>query len=157
DFRPETYTTKGYYAKGSIRTNSHTLQVLCFKLRELLSVKYKRLPDDSLSPRLTPTTHGTGDFLSEIRNVLGTKEDVANLWPGIDPQNIKTLTLDAGQAYVVGGYAYLPRIDEQERVPFLQRLTPYSLLLYNNTTGSDANTVFGATNNFKVASNYDSV
>ncbi|KAF9100599.1 hypothetical protein BGX27_000326, partial [Mortierella sp. AM989] len=36
----------------------------------------RRLPDDRLPPRLTSTVHGIGDFLTEIRNVVGTKEDV---------------------------------------------------------------------------------
>ncbi|KAG0345258.1 hypothetical protein BGZ54_005609, partial [Gamsiella multidivaricata] len=47
------------------------------------------------------------DFLTEIRNVVRTKDDVARLWPGVDPKDIKILTLDAGQAFVVGAYAYL--------------------------------------------------
>ncbi|KAG0057380.1 hypothetical protein BGZ83_010839 [Gryganskiella cystojenkinii] len=109
DFQPKNYTRKRYFPRGTIRTNGFNIQVLCFKLRELLSVKYKRLPDDRLPPRLTSTVHGTGDFLTEIRNVLGTKEDVARLWPDVNPQDIKILTLDAGQAYVVGAYAHIPR------------------------------------------------
>ncbi|KAF9972241.1 hypothetical protein BGZ75_001566, partial [Mortierella antarctica] len=108
DFQPETYTRKRYFPQGSIRTNGFNLQVLCFKVRELLSVKYRRLPDDRLPPRLTSTIHGTGDYLTEIRNVVTSKEDVARLWPNVDAQDIKILTLDAGQAYVVGAYAHLP-------------------------------------------------
>ncbi|KAI1280939.1 hypothetical protein EDD11_001411, partial [Mortierella claussenii] len=38
-----------------------------------------------------------------------TEEDVKRLWPEVeDPSKIKILTLDAGQAYVVGAYAHLP-------------------------------------------------
>ncbi|KAF9994883.1 hypothetical protein BGZ80_007662, partial [Entomortierella chlamydospora] len=105
-------------------------------LRGLLTVKYKRLPDDRLPPRLTSTIHGTDNFLTEIRNVLGTKEDVASLWPGIDPQNIETLTLDAGQAYVVGAYAYLPRnlMNEDETPSFKGSLLMAS---YSTTTLQD--------------------
>ncbi|KAF9991581.1 hypothetical protein BGZ79_004256, partial [Entomortierella chlamydospora] len=132
----ETYTTKWYYPKGSIRTNGYTLQVLCFKLRELLSVKYKRLPDDRLPSRSTSIINGTDDFLTEIRNVFGTKEDVANLWPGIDPENTNTLTLDAGQAFVVGGYAYLLRksMGKDESPPFKGSLP---LASYSTTTLQD--------------------
>ncbi|KAF9344737.1 hypothetical protein BGX26_003974 [Mortierella sp. AD094] len=107
DFRPDTYIRKGHFPRGTIRSDGFTLQLLCFKTKELLLVKYKRLPDDRLPPRLTSTVHGTNDFLTEIRNVLRTKEDVARLWPDIDPRYIKTLTLDAGQAFVVGAYAHL--------------------------------------------------
>ncbi|KAG0036537.1 hypothetical protein BGZ82_004071 [Podila clonocystis] len=117
DFQPETYTSKEYVPRGSIRTNGFSLQLLCFKRRELLSVKYKRLPDDQLPPRLTSTLHGTSDTLTEIRNVLATKEDVARLWPNIDPRDIKTLTLDAGQAFVVGAYAHLPQAGNKDKSP----------------------------------------
>ncbi|KAI7822851.1 hypothetical protein BC939DRAFT_172096 [Gamsiella multidivaricata] len=109
EFRPETYARKGYFHRGSLRTDGFTMQLLCSKVRELLSVKYKRLPDDRLPPRLTSTLHGTSDFLTEIRNVVRTKDDVARLWPGVDPKDIKILTLDAGQAFVVGAYAHLPQ------------------------------------------------
>ncbi|KAF9944767.1 hypothetical protein BGZ70_004356 [Mortierella alpina] len=108
DFLPDTYTRKGYFPQGMVRTNGFNMQVLCFKARELLSVKYRRLPDDRLPPRLTSTVHGTGGFLTEVRNVIRTKEDVAKLWPNVDPRDIKTLTLDAGQAFVVGAYAHIP-------------------------------------------------
>ncbi|KAF8921699.1 hypothetical protein BGZ58_003994 [Dissophora ornata] len=96
DFRPDTYTRKGYFPRGTIRSDGFTLQLLCFKTKELLSVKYERLPDDRLPPRLASTVHGTNDFLTEIRNVLRTKEDMARLWPDIDPRDIKTPTPDAG-------------------------------------------------------------
>jgi hypothetical protein len=48
-------------------------------------------------------------YLQEIRHVIEAEEDVARLWPGVDPHDIKILTLDAGQAYVVGAYAHLPQ------------------------------------------------
>ncbi|KAF8923515.1 hypothetical protein BGZ58_002852, partial [Dissophora ornata] len=44
----------------------------------------------------------------EIRNVLTCKEDIERLWPGVDVKDIRTLTLDAGQACIVGAFAHLP-------------------------------------------------
>ncbi|KAF9398420.1 hypothetical protein BGZ76_008142, partial [Entomortierella beljakovae] len=76
-FQPITYTTKEYIPRGTILTNGFLLQLLCFKRRELLSVKYKRLPNDRVPSRLTTTLHGTDDYLTEIRNIIGSKEDVA--------------------------------------------------------------------------------
>ncbi|KAG0347856.1 hypothetical protein BGZ54_004783, partial [Gamsiella multidivaricata] len=77
-------------------------------LRELQCVRYRRLPADRLPPRITSTVGGVDYYLQEIRHVIQTKEDVAWLWPEVDPHDIKILTLDAGQAFVVGAYAYLP-------------------------------------------------
>ncbi|KAF9917441.1 hypothetical protein FBU30_000747 [Linnemannia zychae] len=110
DFQPTAYTCKGYVSKGSLRTDGIQLHLLCFKLRELQCVRYRRLPADLIPPRITSTVGGTDYFLQEIRNVVESKDDVMRLWPGADPLDIKILTLDAGQAYVVGAYAYLPLI-----------------------------------------------
>ncbi|KAF9913876.1 hypothetical protein FBU30_002986, partial [Linnemannia zychae] len=112
DFRPESYLTKKYVPRGTIRTDGFLLQILCFKRRELYSVKYKRLPEDRLPSRLVTTFHGTGDYLTEIRNVLSSPEDVTDLWPNVDPRSIKILALDAGQAFVVGAYAHLPHSEQ---------------------------------------------
>ncbi|KAF9103324.1 hypothetical protein BGX30_009165, partial [Mortierella sp. GBA39] len=49
------YTEKGYVLRGSIRTNGFRVQLLAFKLRELQSVRYRRLKEDFLPPRLTST------------------------------------------------------------------------------------------------------
>ncbi|KAF8958121.1 hypothetical protein BGZ46_002037, partial [Entomortierella lignicola] len=108
EFRPTAYTRKGYVSKGSLRTDSFRLQLLCFKLRELQCVRYMRLPTDRLPPRITSTVGGIDYFLREIRHVVESKDDVARLWPGVNPSDIKILTLDAGQAFVVGAYAHLP-------------------------------------------------
>ncbi|KAG0284058.1 hypothetical protein BGZ98_006052, partial [Dissophora globulifera] len=42
-------------------------------------------------------------------NVITSKEDVERLWPGTRPEDIKTLTLDMGQACLIGAFAHLPR------------------------------------------------
>ncbi|KAG0012541.1 hypothetical protein BGZ80_011672, partial [Entomortierella chlamydospora] len=70
DFDPREYMEKGYILRGSIKTDGHRLQLLAFKVRKLLSVRYKRsgyrseVPPDSL----VSTTAGTGDPLTEARN-----------------------------------------------------------------------------------------
>ncbi|KAF9125980.1 hypothetical protein BGW39_007002 [Mortierella sp. 14UC] len=58
------------------------LQAIAFKLSELHCVKYKRLPAVKLLPGASPLTYtlgGTDYFLTEIRNVVTTKQDVADL------------------------------------------------------------------------------
>ncbi|CAO3574325.1 unnamed protein product [Mortierella alpina] len=107
-FRPGEYSSHGYCLYGSIRTNGLCLQLLAYKMKELLAVKYKRLPESVLPERLTSTKHGTGDFLTEIRNVVRSQEDVNRLW-GCDPSDISILALDLGQNCVVGAYALEPR------------------------------------------------
>ncbi|KAF9139634.1 hypothetical protein BG015_001956 [Linnemannia schmuckeri] len=120
DFKPATYTKNGYVLRGSIRTDGFRLQVLAFKLNELHSVKYRRLPADKLPCRLTSTLGGTDYFLTEIRNIISTKEDVARYW-GCNPKSIKILGIDLGQAFVVGASAILPPreqpSDEQKQDP----------------------------------------
>ncbi|KAF8937409.1 hypothetical protein BGZ47_009060 [Haplosporangium gracile] len=70
---------RGYLLRGSIKTDGRQLQVLAFKLRELLSVRYKRYNSDLLPDCLLSTTAGTDDHLTEVRNVFKTKEDVERL------------------------------------------------------------------------------
>ncbi|KAF9343858.1 hypothetical protein BGX26_005115, partial [Mortierella sp. AD094] len=95
--------------KGTVLTDGFGLYLLAFKLKELQSVRFRRLPDDRLPLRIMSTVRGTDYYLQEIRNVIRTKEDIKQLWPKAkDPRDIKILTLDAGQAFVVGAYAYLP-------------------------------------------------
>ncbi|KAF9150146.1 hypothetical protein DFQ26_001677, partial [Actinomortierella ambigua] len=106
-FDPRAYTQKGYALRGSIKTDGHRLQVLAFKLRELLSVRYKRYSDDVLPDRLLSTTAGTDDHLTEVRNVFQSKEDVERLL-GCPANRVAYLGIDPGQACVVGAYAYLP-------------------------------------------------
>jgi len=107
DFQPAAYTGKGYVLRGSIRTDGFRLQVIAFKLNELHSVKYRQLPADRLPNRLTSTVAGTDYFLTEIRNVVSTPQDIVDLW-GCDPKQIKILGIDLGQAFVVGASALLP-------------------------------------------------
>ncbi|KAK3845095.1 MAG: hypothetical protein J3R72DRAFT_49818 [Linnemannia gamsii] len=108
DFEASTYDTKGYLLRGSILTNGVTMQLAAFKLKELQSVRYKRLPEDKLPPRLTSTVGGTDHYLTEIRNVIGSKEDVTFYWPNCPPEDIKILCLDLGQAYTAAASAILP-------------------------------------------------
>ncbi|KAG0355497.1 hypothetical protein BGX24_006641, partial [Mortierella sp. AD032] len=107
NFEPASYTGKGYVLRGSIRTDGFRLQVLAFKLNELHSVKYRRLPAEKLPFRLTSTVGGTDYFLTEIRNIVSNRQDVTQLW-SCDPKSIKILGIDLGQAFVVGASAILP-------------------------------------------------
>ncbi|KAF9182244.1 hypothetical protein BGZ50_005051 [Haplosporangium sp. Z 11] len=111
-FNPNTYDSKGYVLRGSIRTDGFCLQLLTFKLKELKSIRYKRLPANVLPPRLTSTVGGTGYYLTEVRNVVKAQQDVTVLW-GCRPEEIKILSLDLGQACVIGASALLP--DEPEK------------------------------------------
>ena len=108
DFLPSAYSKNGYISRGSVLTDGFGLYLLAFKLKELQSVRFRRLPDDRLPPRITSTVGGTNYFLHEIRNLIQGKDDIEKLWPKVDPSDIKILTLDAGQAFVVGAYAHLP-------------------------------------------------
>ena len=106
NFDPRTYDTKGYILRGSIRTDGHRIHLLAFKLRELQSVRYRRFPVDVLPRQITSTTGGTDYYLTEVRNVVKTKQDVAELW-ACPPDQIKILGLDLGQACVLGASALL--------------------------------------------------
>ncbi|KAF9542693.1 hypothetical protein EC957_001748 [Mortierella hygrophila] len=105
---PNEYGSKGYALRGSIRTDGFRLQLLSFKLKELQSVRFKRLPEVALPPRLTSTIGGTDYFLPEIRNVIKTPADVSRHWPSCKPENISILCLDLGQAFVCGASVLLP-------------------------------------------------
>ncbi|KAF9997128.1 hypothetical protein BGZ80_006214, partial [Entomortierella chlamydospora] len=120
---PQQYNTKGYLLRGSIRTDGFRIQLLAFKLKELQSVRYKRLPDDLLPPRITTTIGGTDYFLTEIRNIVKTKEDVTRLWPNCKPEEIKILGLDLGQACVIGASALLPDTARSIQEGKMKRLT----------------------------------
>ncbi|KAF9343638.1 hypothetical protein BGX34_006534, partial [Mortierella sp. NVP85] len=104
---PRTHDAKGYVLRGSFRTDGHRFLLLSFKLKELNSAKYKRLPESQLPPRITSTVAGTDYYLTEVRNVVKSDQDVADLWD-CDPREIKVLGLDLGQAFVVGASAILP-------------------------------------------------
>ncbi|KAF9342723.1 hypothetical protein BGX26_006978, partial [Mortierella sp. AD094] len=110
-FDPRTYQEKGYFLRGSIKTDGYTLQLLAFKLRELNSVKFKRYKADVLPDRLLTTTAGTSDFLTEVHNVFKTAADVERLLgcTSDETDKVSYLGLDPGQAFVVGAYGYLPQ------------------------------------------------
>ncbi|KAG0352061.1 hypothetical protein BGZ54_002981 [Gamsiella multidivaricata] len=108
NFDPRGYSEHGYVLRGGIRTDGHRLQLVASKLKELQAVRYKRLPTEVLLPRAISTIGGVDFFLSEIRNVVRTPQDVAELW-GCDPQGIKVLGIDMGQACVIGASAILPK------------------------------------------------
>ncbi|KAF9898514.1 hypothetical protein BX616_003919 [Lobosporangium transversale] len=103
DFDPSLYQERDYVLRGSIRTDGFLLQLIAFKLKELNAVKYKRLPEEKLPSRLTSTLGGTGDFLTEIRNVEGCARPLGN-----GARQIKILGLDLGQAFIAGASALLP-------------------------------------------------
>jgi hypothetical protein len=117
DFNPTDYHDKGYVLQGSIRSDGFRIHLTAFKLRELQMVRYRRLPEDLLPYRLTSTVGGVDYWLPEIRNVIKTKDDVDRFWPGVPPQDINVLTLDAGQAYVVGAFAHIPTVQRSASTP----------------------------------------
>ncbi|KAF9125383.1 hypothetical protein BGW39_007435 [Mortierella sp. 14UC] len=57
---PSQYQERGYVLRGSIRTDGFRVQLLAFKLRELQDVRYRRLPENRLPPRLTSTVGDAG-------------------------------------------------------------------------------------------------
>ncbi|KAG0363795.1 hypothetical protein BGZ54_008042, partial [Gamsiella multidivaricata] len=88
NFDPRNYTERSYVHQGSIRTDGFRLQVLAFKMKELQSMRYRGLPEN-------------------IRNVVKTQQDVIDLW-GCALDQIKILSIDLGQACVVGASLLLP-------------------------------------------------
>ncbi|KAK3810077.1 MAG: hypothetical protein J3Q66DRAFT_391248 [Benniella sp.] len=111
-FDPNSYSERGYVMTGSIRTNGFKLQVIAWKIRELQSVRYRRLPQELLPPRITSQVGGTDYFMSEIRNVIKTPQDVQDIW-GCPAKDIAIIGIDLGQAYVVGASALLPDSGDQ--------------------------------------------
>ncbi|KAF9117406.1 hypothetical protein BGX30_005523, partial [Mortierella sp. GBA39] len=107
-FDPGEYNERGYISRGSIRTDGFRVQLLAFKLRELQDVRYRRLDENRLPSRLTSTVGGIDYYLQEIRNIFTCQEDIERLMPGVRVEDIKTLTLDGGQACVIGAFAHLP-------------------------------------------------
>ncbi|KAG0377717.1 hypothetical protein BGX24_005552, partial [Mortierella sp. AD032] len=106
-FSPKEWTEKGYIHKGAIRTNSNLLQLLAFKVKELQSVRYRRVSDNKLPNPLSTAIGGTNNFLTEARNVFKTTEDVENLLAA-DPSQVSVLSLDLGTSCVVGASVSLP-------------------------------------------------
>ncbi|KAF9342320.1 hypothetical protein BGX34_008353, partial [Mortierella sp. NVP85] len=74
-------------------------------MKELQGARYKRLTN--LPPRISTTVAGVDYFLTEVRNVLTSPQDVQTLWP-CEPKMIKILGIDLGEACVVGACAILP-------------------------------------------------
>jgi hypothetical protein len=105
----DSYSSKGYALRGSIRTDGYRIQLLAFKMNELNRVKYQQLSEDKQPDLLTSTLGGTDHHLTEIRNVVRTAEDVKLIWD-CDPKDIKILGIDLGQAFVVGASALLPSL-----------------------------------------------
>ncbi|KAF9402833.1 hypothetical protein BGZ76_007235, partial [Entomortierella beljakovae] len=108
DFNHRAHSKRGYALTGTIRTDGFRLQLLAFKLRELLSVRYNRLPEEKRFPRITSTVGGVDYYLTEVRNIIKTQQDVKAIW-GCQPEKIKILGIDLGQACVVGASALLPK------------------------------------------------
>ncbi|KAG0303305.1 hypothetical protein BGZ98_006802 [Dissophora globulifera] len=107
-FDPQQYDAKGYFLRGSIRTNGHRLQLIAYKLRELQSVCFRRYKTNVLPNRLLSTVGGTNDYLTEVRNVFSCSQDVEDLL-GCSAKDVRkevrVLGLDLGQAFVVGASA----------------------------------------------------
>jgi hypothetical protein len=100
-FNPREWTGKGYIHKGAFRTDGNLLQLLAFKVKELQSVRYRRVPDNKVPNPLTTTIGGTSKFLTEARNVFRTAADVEDLL-ATDPSQVSVLSLDLGTSCVVG-------------------------------------------------------
>ncbi|KAF9960813.1 hypothetical protein BGZ72_005819 [Mortierella alpina] len=98
------YTEKGYVLRGGISTDGFRLHLQAHKLKELQGVRFRRIVIPS---RLTSTVGGTTDYLTEVRNVLKTADDVTRLWQ-CDPREIKIVGIDLGQSCVFGASALLP-------------------------------------------------
>jgi hypothetical protein len=107
--KPKDYHQKGYIPQGSIQTDGFRVQILAFKLRERQDARFRRLPEEDLPSRLTTTVAGSNYYLSEIRNVIQSKDDIEKLWPGKSVDDMKIVGFDGGQACVIGGFAYLPK------------------------------------------------
>ncbi|KAF9935983.1 hypothetical protein BGZ70_006837, partial [Mortierella alpina] len=75
-----TYHERGYVALESIKTDGFKVQLLAYKLKELQCARYKRLPEHRLPPRLTSIVAGVDYFMTEIRNIIKTGDDVTRIW-----------------------------------------------------------------------------
>ncbi|KAF9941418.1 hypothetical protein BGZ65_003517 [Modicella reniformis] len=108
DFDPREYNERGYALRSSIRCDGFRIQLLVYKIKELNGVRCKRYPESVLPNRLTSVVAGVGDFLTEVRNVLQSDQDIADLWD-CNPKEMKILGLDPGQTFAVGAFALLPQ------------------------------------------------
>ncbi|KAF9545620.1 hypothetical protein EC957_010705, partial [Mortierella hygrophila] len=106
--KPKDYHRIGYIPQGPIRTDGFLIKVMTFKLRERPDARFKRLVEQNMPSRITSTVAGVNGFLQEIRNVIKSGLNIKGLWPGKDVDRMKVLTLDRGQACVVGAFAHPP-------------------------------------------------
>ncbi|KAF8941202.1 subunit of tubulin prefoldin [Haplosporangium gracile] len=106
DFHPAKYKKKGYVLRRLILTVGFRVKLQAFKLRKLKD---------------------------EIQNVLTCKEDTQRFSLGVDVKDIRTLTLDAGQACVIEELAHLS--EELQR----RRRARRSSKIYPSTTLSPQN------------------
>ncbi|KAG9060878.1 hypothetical protein KI688_007947 [Linnemannia hyalina] len=106
--KPKDYHRGGYIPQGSIRTDGFLVQAMTLKLRERQDALFKRLAEEDMPSRITTAVAGVNGFLQEIRNVIKSEQDIKELWPGKDVDRMKILTLDGGQACVVGVFAHIP-------------------------------------------------
>ena len=107
-FDPRDYKGRGYIVQSTIRTDGFRLQLLSWKMNELLAVRYKRFPENKVPLRIASPLGGTGDYLTEIRNVVKSQNDVEQIW-GCAPDDITILGLDLGQTFTVAAYVLPPR------------------------------------------------
>ncbi|KAG9063354.1 hypothetical protein KI688_004236 [Linnemannia hyalina] len=98
---------KRYILQGSIRTNGRLLQLLGFKLKELQSVRYRRVPEDKLPYSLVTTISDTTSYLTEARNVFSTAADVESQLTA-NPSQVAVLSPDLGTSCVVSATISLP-------------------------------------------------
>jgi len=110
DFSLGDYRENRYVLRGSIKTDGFQLQLLAFKTKVLHSVKYRRLDESRLPPRISTTVGGTDYYMTEIRNVIQSAEDMTRLWNS-KPEEVKVLEIDLGKAFVVGACALVPTKD----------------------------------------------
>ncbi|KAF9149214.1 hypothetical protein BG015_008995 [Linnemannia schmuckeri] len=91
---PTDYQKTGYVAREPIHSDGFRVQILAFKLRERQDTRYKKRVDY---------------FSPEILNIIKTPQDIQRHWPGKTVENMRNLTINTGQARVVGAFAYLPK------------------------------------------------
>ncbi|KAG0264637.1 hypothetical protein DFQ27_001089 [Actinomortierella ambigua] len=79
DFNATTYHEHGYVLNGTLKSDGHLLQFGAFKLHEPLAARLRRLPDERMPSSWISTLGGTHQYLSEVRNVVKSSEDVKKI------------------------------------------------------------------------------
>ncbi|KAF9289007.1 hypothetical protein BGZ74_000809 [Mortierella antarctica] len=97
----------------SARTDGFRFSLLAFKIRELQSVRYRHYPAQLLPSPLLSMTSGTNGFLTEIRNVVHSQQDVQDVF-GCPLEQIKILGIDLGHACLIGSFLLLPEPEMSE-------------------------------------------